>query len=132
MAEFNLWAVLAATVASFAFGALWYSPLLFLKRWCAESGVELGKGPANPARVYGLTFVFTLLSAALLGAWITGSPGPVVGGLRGLLAGLCFAAASMGINYQFAGRSFTVWFIDGGFHTVRFALMGAILGTWPT
>ena len=132
MAALNIWAILAATVASFAFGALWYSPLLFLTRWCKETGSDPAHGPSNPVRVYGLSFVFTALSAALLAAFMNGSLGPVVGGLRGLLVGFCFVAASMGINYQFAGRSHMVWLIDGGFHAVRFAIMGAIIGTWPT
>ena len=131
MPELNVVPIIVAALASFALGALWYSPLLFLKRWCAETGVDLAKGPANPGRVYALTAVFTLLSAALLGAWMTGSTGPVVGGLKGLLAGVCLVATSIGINYQFAGRSTTVWLIDGGFHAVRFTIMGAVLGSWP-
>ena len=53
MNEINIWAILVATVASFAFGALWYSPLLFLKPWSREAGINpdgnilavLGLGP---------------------------------------------------------------------------------------
>ena len=131
MESLNIWAVLAASVASFAFGALWYSPILFLPRWAKEMGVDPRGGPESPVRVFGLSFVFTLVSAALLAAWLNDAPGPVVGGLRGLLVGLCVVAASMGINYQFAGRSTAVWLIDGGFHTVRFAIMGTIIGVWP-
>ena len=31
-------AVLAATIASFAVGAVWYSPLLFVKPWQRQTG----------------------------------------------------------------------------------------------
>jgi hypothetical protein len=40
--------------------------------------------------------------------------------------GAGIAATSFGINYQFAGRSFKLFLIDGGYHTVQFALYGAI------
>ena len=43
MFHISLWAVLLATVISFAFGALWYSPLLFLREWGHESGLDADK-----------------------------------------------------------------------------------------
>ena len=36
----NLWAVLVSTVAFWALGALWYSPVLFGKRWQKEVGLK--------------------------------------------------------------------------------------------
>ncbi len=48
----------------------------------------------------------------------------------GALVGFGFVAASFGINYQFAQRSFKLWLIDGGYHTVQFLLFGVILGLW--
>lgn len=49
MNEINIWAILVATVASFALGVLWYSPLLFLKPWSREAGVNGEANIANPA-----------------------------------------------------------------------------------
>ena len=49
---------------------------------------------------------------------------------QGLLVGAGFVAMSFGINYQFANRSTTLWLIDGGYHTVQFAIYGLILGLW--
>jgi hypothetical protein len=50
--------------------------------------------------------------------------------MTGLLVGLCFVAASFGINYQFANRSTLMWMIDGGYHTLQFVLFGIIIGLW--
>ena len=50
--------------------------------------------------------------------------------VRGALAGACFVAASFGINYLFANRSFTLWLIDGGYHTLQFTIVGLILALW--
>ena len=44
------------------------------------------------------------------------------------MAGIGFVAASFGINYQFAQRSFKLWLIDGGYHAIQFVLCGLILG----
>ena len=43
---------------------------------------------------------------------------------------LAYVAMSFGINYAFAGRSFRLWLIDGGYHTLQFTLYGLILGLW--
>ncbi len=48
----------------------------------------------------------------------------------GAVAGLGMVAASFDINYQFAQRSFTLWLIDGGYHTAQFLLFGLIVGLW--
>jgi hypothetical protein len=44
------------------------------------------------------------------------------------VAGIGFVAASFGINYQFAQRSFKLWLIGGGYHAIQSVLFGLILG----
>ncbi len=130
MNEINIMAVLASAIACFVFGALWYSPILFLKRWCKETTVDLNKSITNPGKVYGITFILTLL-AAFAFAWLLGpKPDLPVAIFSGALAGIGMVAASMGINYQFANCSLTHWLIDSGFHICRFVIMGVILGLW--
>jgi hypothetical protein len=46
------------------------------------------------------------------------------------VAGLAYVAMGFAINYAFAGRSFRLWLIDGGYHTLQFTLYGLILGAW--
>lgn len=45
----------------------------------------------------------------------------------GVAAGAGWVATSYGINYLFAQRSLTLFFIDAGYHTLQFTLYGAIL-----
>jgi len=125
-------ALLVATVVSFAFGALWYSPLLFLERWCHETGLNPENHIDNPGKVYGLAFVFNLLSVFMLTMILGAAPTLLQGVLTGALLGLLVVMASMGINYQFAGRSGTLLLIDGGFHAGRLSLAGLVLGVWPS
>ena len=131
MNDINILAVIAAAVASFACGALWYSPLLFIKAWTAETGLDPSEHIQNPAKVFGLSFVFTLVSALAMACWLGPNPGVTDGVVAGLIVGVCLVMTSMGINYQFAGRSTKFWLIDGGFHVLRFAVIGLVLGVWP-
>lgn len=129
--HFSMLSVLVATFAAFIFGALWYSPLLFIKPWGAAAGVDLGKGVDNPAKVYGLTFVQTLLAALAMAVVLGAGAGLTNGLLMGGLIGACVVSTSLGINYLFAEQKFNHWLIDAGFHIGRFVLIGGILGGWP-
>ena len=124
----NIWAVLLAAVSSFVLGGLWYSEALFGRSWNAENGGV--KQAAHPARVFGIAFVFSLVAAVAFAIWL--GPAPSLGAaLKAAgLAGFGFVAASFGINYQFAQRSFKLWLIDGGYHTAQFLLFGLVLGLW--
>ncbi len=124
----NVYAVVVAAVSSFVLGGLWYSPALFGRSWNRENGGEVPQG--HPAKVFGVSFVFSLL-AAFAFAWLVGpEPEPRKALLCGVVAGFGMVAASFGINYQFAQRSAKLWAIDGGYHTVQFMLFGLILGVW--
>ena len=126
MEELNWIAIAAATVASFAFGALWYSPIAFLKPWAAASGVNPEESISNPAMVYGSTFIFTLITAVVL-ALIVG-PAPDLASTLGTAAllGVGLVLPSQGINYLFMGRPLQ-WLIDALFHVARLLIMGVVI-----
>ena len=127
MEGLNVWAVLVAAVGSFALGAIWYSPVLFLPAWAREARVEKPSG--SPA-VYVVLFLLSLLAAAAF-AWLIGPRPPLGFALaNGLAVGICFVATSFWVNYTFANRGTTLWAIDAGYHIARFLLFGLILGLW--
>ncbi len=66
--EINLWAVLVAAASSFLLGGLWYSPLLFLKPWNTAMG-RTEEDNGHPAKVFGLSFAFSFLSAYVFGRY---------------------------------------------------------------
>ncbi len=126
----NLWAVLTATVASFVLGGLWYSKLLLGRVWRREAGIDEAEA-SNPIKVFGLAFVFTLISAAAL-SWLLGPYPNIIEGIRtGLVVGVGFVACSFGVNYQFSQKSGKLLSIDAGFHILQFLVMGIILSLWP-
>lgn len=132
MPEVNYFAVIAAALASFLLGGLWYSPLLFAKVWQRESGVsdEQLKN-ANMGLIFGLAFVLSLIAAVVFALFLGPRPPLALGLGAGSAAGLCWVTSSFGINYLFERRSLKLFLINGGYHTLQFTLIGLILALWP-
>jgi hypothetical protein len=131
MPEVNYLAVIAAAVATFALGGLWYSPALFGKVWQREAGVTEEKmKSANMMLIFGLTFVLALIAAWVFALFLGPRPPMALGLGAGFSAGLCWVAASLGINYLFERKSLKLWLINGGYHTLQFTIIGLILALW--
>jgi len=131
MPEVNYLAVIAAAVATFLLGGLWYSPVLLGKVWQREAGVsDEQMKSANMAMIFGLTFVLSLVAAWVFALFLGPRPPMALGLGAGFSAGLCWVAASLGINYLFERRSLKLWLINGGYHTLQFTIVGLILALW--
>ena len=131
MPEVNYLAVLAAAVATFALGGIWYSPALFGKVWQREAGVTEEKmKSANIGLIFGLTFVLSLITAWVFALFLGPRPPMALGLGAGFSAGLCWVAASLGINYLFERKSLKLWLINGSYHTLQFTIIGLILALW--
>ena len=106
--DINWLAVLVAAVSAFLLGGIWY----------------------GPGMVFGTAFVAALVAAAAFAIILRPDPPLFIALHAGFLTGLAYVAMSFGINYAFAGHSFRLWLIDGGYHTLQFSLYGLILGLW--
>lgn len=129
MPDVNWIAVLLCGLSSMLLGALWYSPMLFGRVWQRGAGLsdeDLTGG--NPALIYGLAFLLSLIAAAVFAMFLGPDMGLGPSVAAGAAAGLCWVAAALGINYLFERRSLAHWFVNGGYHTLQFALFGLILG----
>ena len=130
MPGINIPAVLLAAVWSFLLGAVWYSHRVFGAIWNREAGRGKEAHQPHPARVFGPSFVFCLITAAAFAVWLGPAPSLYTSLIQGLVTGACLVAASLGMTYQFANLSFAMWLIDGGYHVARFLLFGVVLGLW--
>ena len=127
----NWFAVLAAAVSGFLLGGLWYSPTLFGRRWQKAAGLSDERLKAgNPAMIFGGAFVLALIASAMFALFLGPRPGPGFAVGAGASAGLCWVAASFGINGLFERKPLGLVLINGGYHTLQFTLVGAILGLW--
>jgi hypothetical protein len=131
MPEVNIWAVLAAAVATFLIGGLWYSPVLFARVWQREAGLsEERLRNGNPGLIFGLAFVLAMLAAFVFAMFLGPKPQLAFAVGAGFSAGLAWVAASLGIIYLFERRSLRLFLINGGYVTLAFTAIGAILGAW--
>ena len=121
--------VIVATLASFAIGGAWYSPVLFSRAWQRETGVSDEKAKsANMPLIFGTTFVLQFLAALVFAMFLGPRPGLAFGVAAGFAAGLFWVAGAFGVNYLFEQRSLKLWLINGGYNVVTFTVFGAILG----
>ena len=128
----NYLAVLVAALSTFILGGLWYSPMLFGKAWMrANNFSEADLQTFSKARMFGWSFVFSLVMALNLAMFLAGPATNLSWGMTaGALAGLGWVAMAIAIIGVFENKSGTYILINGAYMTVAFTIMGAIIGAW--
>ncbi len=136
--DVNLWAVLAAAVASMIIGFVWYSPLLFAKPWMLAMGYD----PDDKARIaemqktagpkYGISFLASLLTAFVLGKFMLhfGISTYFYGAKVGFEVWIAFVLTVQLTDKLFSNRPLKLFMINTGFQLVCYLVIGAILGKW--
>lgn len=125
-------AILAAAVAGFVVGGVWYGPL-FGKPWMKARGIDCenpGAG-ANMPMIFGTTFVLNLVAAFMLDHLYNSYDAPMDLHHAVIVAGMIgvgFIATSIGVNYLFSRLPRSLFLIDAGYWIVIYLVMGAILG----
>ena len=131
----NIWAVLAATLATMAVGMLWYSPLLFARAWMKAHGYtpeKLAGMKKSMGRAYAVSFACYLVMAAALALLVqmTGSQSMLDGAKLGLVCWIGFAATIGLTANMFSDKPLATYLIDVGYQLVYIIVMGAILAAW--
>lgn len=127
--------VLAAGVAAFVFGAVWYMALG--KTWQRALGrdPEACKGQKMPVAPLVISFLTSLLMAAALSQMLIGFgiyAAPLAGARVGFLVGLCFLVPANLVNNLYQQKKPMVTVIDGLHWLIAVTLEGAILGAMLT
>jgi hypothetical protein len=130
MFDVNWLGVLAAAVAGFLIGGLWYGPLLG-KAWQRESDLSDERiKNANMPLIFGMTFLLNLFAAFILAHVLRtyGDPSLDLALMIGGGIALGFVVTAIGVNYLFARASLKLFLIDSGYWLLNYLAMGAILG----
>jgi hypothetical protein len=130
----NWQAIVAATIASFVVGYVWYRPRLFGR----ERGEQI-RLSANADNGLGGSFrrhlaagVVIVVTAALMNALMVGLDiGTAIGGACfGLVMGAVFRLGAHLIHHGFALRGHRRTMVDGVHDMVSLAVVGAIIGAF--
>ena len=136
----NWFAVIVAGLVIFVLGGLWYSPVLFAKRWIALQGrteeeMRAGAASANMPLMYLSALLCGLITAGVLGM-ILAHMAPTMelnaghGALIGFFTWLGFAATTSYATALFSMKPRQLWLIDSAYNLVSFVLAGIILAVW--
>lgn len=144
MPQLNYLSVLVAGLVIFLLGGLWYSPVLFSKRWIALQGRTEEQMRADAAKANMPVMYFIAFVCGLIIAWgiavlanhfppatpLSGVQWAMRGAKLGLFCGFAFAAPTSFANSIFSTKPKALWVIDSGYNLVSFVVAGLILMTW--
>jgi Protein of unknown function (DUF1761) len=133
----DYWPILIAAIASFAFGAAWYTALG--RRWLAARGLTEAEAKARTGSSP-LPFVISFLALLIMASMLSGillhlaRGGTAMSVRSGLVSGfflwLGFVVTTMAVNHAFQGERRALTLIDGGHWLGVLLIQGAILGWW--
>lgn len=130
--ELNWLAIIVATIAWFAFSAIWYSAPPLSQAWQRESRVEMTED--GPPLV--VLFIPTLLGyfvtsvvIALLVAG-TGADGVSDGIVLGVTLGIGFGVVNALVNQIYERKGPAYWLINGVNAIVAYSIVAVILAVW--
>ena len=129
----NYWAVAAATVAGYIFGAIWYG-VIFNKTWQRLTGItDMKPKPVNFILVLISMFVmaYVLNHSLVFGdAYLKMSGVP--DGLEGaFFIWLGFVATVTLVTKLYENKPWGLWILDNAFWLIAMMIMGVILSVWP-
>jgi hypothetical protein len=135
----NFWAVLVSAVATVVIGFLWYSPILFATPWMVLMGFDpndkakLAEMQKGAGKIYGLSFVASLVSAVVLAKIIDiATVVTIPYGMKiGFAVWLGFVTTVQLTGALFGKQPTKLYLINTGYQLVCYLVMGAILAVWP-
>lgn len=136
----NYLAVLVSAIIIFALGGLWYSPVLFAKRWIAlqnktEEQMRAEAAAANMPVLYLVAFVCAFIQAWVL-AMVIGHMSQVAemtvahAAIFSALLWIGLAGSTSFATALFSGAPRQLWAINSLYNLVSFVIAGIILAVW--
>jgi hypothetical protein len=127
----NWLAIIVAAISAFVLGGLWYSPLMFQKRWMKETGItEESTKNTNMLKIFGLAFILSFIASFFLAMFIGPKADAGFGAMAGFMAGVGWVFTFMGISYLFESRTLAHFLINSIYSIVSLTIMGFIIGVW--
>ena len=131
LGDLNWLAILVATIAWFAFSAMWYSIPPISGPWMRAAKVTPGEGPPLAALLIP-TFIGYFVTATVIAllARATGSTDVADGIALGVLLGLGFGIVSALIVQLYEQKGGAYWLINGINALIAYTIVAVIVTLW--
>lgn len=132
----NWGAIAVGALGYFVLGALWYSPVLFSKKWIAYLKIDVDEPNAKKGMglMFGgsllLMFVQALAIAIIAERLGIRGDGWMSGLKLGALTGCCFSAATIGINYLYEKKPLGLFLINAGYAVLGNVIAAVVICSW--
>lgn len=128
LGDLNWLAVLVATIAWFAYSAVYYSLPFISKAWQAAAKIPPQEGAPLPA-IMAATVVLYFIVSTVIGLLVqaTGTTELTDGIVLGVTLGVAFGAATGLISQMYEQKGSSYWVINGINAIVSFAIVAGIL-----
>ena len=132
----NWLAILVGAVIYFALGALWYSPVLFMRPWQRSIGWDADRTPPQQSvTTYIVPFLAYVVMAIAVGllAEATGSDNFAEGLVLGLVVGVGLSLMHTLVDATFDPNKPEPWTwfaINGAYHTIGLIIVAVIVSVW--
>ena len=130
--ELNWLAVVVATLAWFAFSAIWYSVPPLSKAWATAAKVDTtGDGPPL-ALLFIPTLVGYFVTTVVIGLLVAGvgADGIGEGVALGMILGVGFGMVGALVNQVYEGKGSSYFLINGVNAVIAYGIVAAILAAW--
>ncbi len=133
--DINWLAVLAAGIAYWALGALWYSKILFANKWIAYTKVNPNDPDAKKGMgiMFGGSLVLMVLTATglsilvhrmdITACWMSGVK-------LGAITGLLFGTTAIAVSYLYEKRPWGLYLINCGYTVIGNIIAAIIVCCW--
>lgn len=130
--ELNWLAVLVATLAWFAFSAIWYSIPPLSKAWATAAKVDTsGDGPPL-ALLFIPTLIGYFVTTVVIGLLVAGLGVDALGDgvVLGVVLGVGFGMVGALVNQVYEGKGSSYFLINGVNAVIAYGIVAGILSVW--
>lgn len=130
--ELRLYPILGAMASRMVLGGLWYSPVLFLKRWMSLTGITSEKMNQGFGGKILVDLIGSFIMAGAMAHMIYWANATELDGglIVSFLCWIGFTAVTTISTVTYEKRPFALWAIHNGYNLISMLIMGVILALW--
>jgi hypothetical protein len=130
--ELNWLAVIVATIAWFAFSAIWYSVPPLSKAWQSASKVDMAEDGPPLAVLFIPTLIGYFVTTVVIGLIVEAIGITEVGDgvVLGIVLGIGFGAVSALVTQVYERKGSNYWLINGLNAVIAYVIVSVILTVW--